>query len=159
MDGDGIQEILIHNDTGGCGGFGLFTTYVLKVEENDIRILFENFSEFDTGFESRFLDGYQMEIKNKITGYTLVYDVKEQYGEYIDGSSKMPSGKIMLDPFYVFEPKDTDDDGISEILCKQYTSYIGHADYTGTACCVLKFNNQTQAFEVINAWYEPNTEE
>ena len=54
--------------------------------------------------------------------------------------------------------KDVDGDGISEIICKQYSYYSYHNDYAGTACSVLKFNNQTQAFEVIDAWYEPNTE-
>ena len=158
VDGDGIQEILVHDNTGGVGGAGLWRTWVLKVENDDIRILFKNFNEFNTGFESRFLDGYQMEVKNNLTGYTLVFDVKNRYGEYIDGSSQLPAGNIWIDPFYVFEPQDKDEDGISEILCKQYTSYICHADYTGTACSVLKFNTQTQMFEVIDAWYEPNTE-
>lgn len=159
VDGDGIQEILVHSNTGGMGGFGVWETWVLNVEDNDIRILFKNFDEFDTGFESRFLDGYQMEVKNKFTGYTLVYDVKERHREYINSSDKMPSGKITLDPFYIFEPKDMDDDGICEILCEQYTSCIDHADYTGKACSVLKFNKQTQVFEVIDAWYEPNMQE
>ena len=158
VDGDGIQEILIHHNTGGCGGAGLYQTWVLKVEGNEIRILFENFNEFDTGFESRFLDGYKMEVKNKFTGYTLVFDVKDQYGSYIDANGGPPDGSIILDPFYVFEPTDTDNDGISEIFCKQYTSYHSHTDYTGMACSVLKFNKQTQVFEVINAWYEPYTE-
>lgn len=158
VDGDDIKEILIHHNTGGLGGFGLWRTWVLKIEGAEIHTLFENFNEFDTGFESRFLDGYEMEVKNKFTGYTLVYNIKERYGEYIDGSGKMPSGKIELDPFYVFEPKDVDDDGISEILCKQYSSIRSHADYTGTAHSVLKFNTDTQLFEVVDAWYEPNTE-
>lgn len=158
IDGDGIQEILIHHNTGGCGGAGSYHTWVLKVENDDIQVLFDNYDEFDTGFENRFLEGYQMEVKNKFTGYTLVYDVKDRYGEYIDHSEKLPSDKFMIDSFYMFEPKDTDGDGISEILCKQYTSIRMHADYTGTACSVLKFNTQAQAFEVIDAWYEPNTE-
>lgn len=156
IDGDGIQEILVHFNTGGCGGFGSYCSWVLKVENDGIRVLFEYSREFDAGFESRFLEGYQMQVKNNITGYTLVYDVKDKYGAYIDSSEKLPSGRFEIDSFYAFEPKDVDDDGISEILCKQYTSYIGHSDYTGTACSVLQFNSKTQAFEVIDAWYEPN---
>lgn len=159
VDGDGIREILVHSNTGGVGGFGLWYTWVLKVEGNDIRILFENYNEYDTGFESRFLDGYQMEVKNKITGYTLVFDIKESHKAYIDAIQKLPDGNIIMDPFYVFEPEDVDNDGISEIICKQYTSWQSHADYTGTACSVLKFNNQKQVFEVVDAWYEPYTSE
>ena len=159
VDGDGIQEILVHNNTGGVGGFGLWRTFVLKVHGNDIGILFKNFDEFDTGFESRFLNGYQMEVKNRLTDYTLVFDIREEHKNYIADSKELPDGNISLDPFYVFEPQDKDNDGISEILCKQYTSYRCHADYTGIACSVLKFNNQTQVFEVIDAWYEPYTSE
>ena len=159
VDGDGIQEILVHSDTGGLGGFGLWNTWVLKVDGNEICVLFENFNEYDTGFQSRFLDGYQMEVTNRFTGYTFVFDVKEAHKEYIANSAELPAGSILLDPFYVFEPADTDGDGISEILCKQYTHYRDHADYTGTACSVLKFNTETQLFEVVDAWYEPNIEE
>lgn len=158
IDGDGTQEILVHYDTGGCGGFGSYLSWVLKVENDEIRVLFFTWDEFDTGFESRFLEGYRLEVKNNITGYTLVYDVKDRYGEYLDASDKLPDGNFMVDSFCIFEPKDTDGDGISEILCKQYTSIRMHADYTGIACSVLKFNKETQVFEVIDAWYEPNTE-
>ena len=159
VDGDGINEIFVHHHTGGVGGFGSWCTWVLKVENDDILVLFANYNEFDTGFESQLLDGYQLEVKNSITGYTLVYDVKDKYGEYIDNSTTRPDLSFYLDSFYVFEPKDIDGDGISEIQCKQYTSYFGHADYMGSACSVLKFNKEAQTFEVIDAWYEPYIQE
>lgn len=158
VDGDEIKEILIHHNTGGVGGFGLWQTWVLKIKGNEIHTLFENFNEFDTGFESRFLDGYQLEVKNRFTDYSFVFGVKDSHKAYIANSQEMPAGNICLDPFYVFEPKDVDDDGICEIVCAQYSSIIGHADYTGTAHSVLKFNTATQLFEVVYAWYEPNTE-
>jgi hypothetical protein len=159
VDGDEIQEILVHHNTGGVGGFGIWEVWVLKVEGKEIKTLFYNCSEFDTGFESQFLEGYQMEVKNRLTGYSLVFDVKASYKARIDGSDTLLDDEIWLDPFYFFEPQDTDNDGISEILCKQYTSVFGHADYTGTACSVLKFNTQAQVFEVVDAWYEPHVEE
>lgn len=160
VDGDGVQELLIHYDTGGCGGFGSYQTWVLKLAQEELRVLFSGEGQFDTdtGFESRFLDGYHMEVTNRITGYQLVFDVKEAYRRQFEEGGKVLHYTIMLDSFYEFAPEDVDGDGISEILCKQYTSCIGHADYTGTACSVLKFNTQTQAFEVVDAWYEPNTE-
>lgn len=159
VDGDGSQEIVIHNNTGGVGGFGLWRVWVLKLEDDEFDILFKNFDEFDTGFESRFLDGYQMEVTNCITDYKLVFDVKEGHRKYIEEADKLPSDEIWLDPFYEFVPDDVDNDGISEIVCKQYTSIYGHADYTGSACCVLKFNTDAQNFEVVDAWYEPYVEE
>ena len=159
VDGDQIQEIFIQENTGGLGGFGLWQTWILKAEGSDIRVLFENFDGFDTGFCSRFLDGCQLDVTNRFTGYRLTFDAAPRYLEYIAGSQELPAGEIELDPFYVFEPTDTDNDGISEVLCKQYTSILFHNDYTGTACSVLKFNGETQAFDVVDAWYEPNTEE
>lgn len=159
VDGDGTAEILVHYDTGGCGGYGSWLSWVLKVENDDIGILFQNDDDFDTGFDSRFLEGYQMEVTNSITGYSLVFDVKKGHQNYIDECTQLPDGKIWLDRFYSFEPKDVDDDGISEILCKQYTSIFSHNDYTGTACSMLKFNKETQTFQVADAWYEPYIEE
>lgn len=159
VDGDGVQELLIHYDTGGCGGFGSYQTWVLKLVGDELCVLFDSNNPFDTGFESRFLDGYHMEVSNRITGYKLVFDVKEAYRRRFEQSGKVLHYTICLDSFYEFAPEDVDGDGISEILCKQYTSCIDHSDYTGTACSVLKFNTQTQTFEVVDAWYEPNTEE
>ena len=161
IDGDQVQEILVHNDAGGLGGFGIYQVWVLKPENDDLRTLFysdsEFDSEFDTGFESRFLEGHQLEVKNRFTGYKQIFDATV-YKEYIDGSDRLPEGNINLDPFYVFQPTDIDGDGISEIMCKQYTNILDHADYTGSACSVLKFNQKTQSFEVVKAWFEINTE-
>lgn len=159
VDGDGIQEIFIHSNTGGCGGAGSWLAEILRVEGNEIFRIFGNWNEFDTGFESRFLDGYQLEVKNHITGYNLVFGVTQSHRDYIADAKELPAGNIMVDSFYGFEPTDVDGDGISEVICKQYTSILSHADYTGTACSVLKFNTETQAFEVVDAWYEPYTEE
>ena len=157
LDGDGGREILVHHNTGGCGGFGSWQAWVLKVERGELRILFENANEFDTGFESRFLEGHRLEVKNNITGYTLVYDVTDRYGQYLDACQELPDYPFMLDSFFIFEPTDPDNDGVSEILCKQYTSIRDHADHTGTACTILKLTPE-QTFEVIEAWYEPNTD-
>ena len=159
VDGDGLQEILVHDNTGGVGGFGLWRVWVLELEGEEIRVLFENYNEFDTGFESRFLDGYQLEVSNYITGYRLVFDVKENHRRYYEESGEVPSDGIMTDPFFEFIAEDVDGDGISEIICKQYTSIFGHSDYTGTACSVLKFSKDWKTFVVVDAWYEPYIEE
>lgn len=159
VDGDEVKEILVHEDTGGVGGFGAWSTWVLKVENNNIRVLFENFNEFDTGFASRFTEDYLLEVQNRIAGYSATFDLKEAYREYIDNSAQLPDGNFDLDSFYAFEAKDVDADGISEILCKQYASILTHADHTGTACSVLKFDTEKQQFAVMDAWFEPNPEE
>lgn len=159
VDGDGVQEILVHSNTGGVGGFGLWYTWVLKLDGEEIRVLFENFDEFDTGFESRFLEDYQLEVTNRLTGYRLVFEVNEGWRRYLDELGKLPDWQIEMDPFCEFVPEDVDDDGISEIVCRQYTSIYSHADYTGTACSVLKFSKDWKTFVVVDAWYEPYVEE
>jgi len=160
VDGDKVEEILIHSNTGGNGGYGLWQTWVLKIEDGEIHILFENFDELDTGFKSRFLEDYKLEITNRFTGYKLVFDVKDSHKNAYKSAKEPPTGYTLnLDPFCFFEPEDVDHDGISEIVCRQYTSHIGHLDNTGTAHSVLKFNTQTQKFEVIDAWYEPYLED
>lgn len=153
VDGDGTDEILIHENTGGCGGFGLWRTWVLKVEKGQIRTLFENYNEFDTGFQSRYLENAQLEVTNRYTGYSLVFDRKEIYNSYPADTDP----NMMIDPFYHFAPEDVDADGVYEILCKSYTSILSHSDYTGSACSILKYDAQTQNFHVVDAWYEPNT--
>ena len=157
MDGDQIEEILILNGKDGHGGFGQWQVWVLKVEDNDLRILFENRNEFDTGFESRFLEGYQLEVTNRFTGYRQIFDATV-YKAYIDGSHALPKGNISLDSFCQFYARDVDNDGIYEIRCTQYAYILDHSDYTGMAQCALKFNQTTQSFEVLDAWFEINTE-
>lgn len=156
VDGDKVQEILIHHNTGGNGGYGLWQTWVLKVEDGAIHILFEDFDEFDTGFESQFLEDYRLKITNRFTGYELVFDVKDGHKKAYKSAKEPPTGyALLVDPFCHFEPEDVDQDGISEIVCSQYTSQFSHMDNTGTAHSILKFNTNTQKFEVIDAWYEP----
>lgn len=60
-----------------------------------------------------------------------------------------------VDSFNLFEPDDVDEDGISEIVCRQYTCLNSHADYAGSAMTVLKYNSDTQEFYVYDAWFEP----
>lgn len=160
IDGDAIQEIIVHYDTGGCGGFGSFVSMVLKLENDEIHALLETY-EFDTGFSSSFADGYQMTVVNEHTGYSLAFDAKEHYSEgFFDENGKAKSQySFFIDSFYEFAPQDVDKDGIYEIACKQYAHLQGHSDYVGDACSILKYNAETQTFEVIDAWFEPNTEE
>jgi len=159
VDGDGVQEIVVHSHTGGVGGFGLWYVWVLKLKDNEFYTLFKNFDEFDTGFDSRFLEGYRLEVTNRITDYKLVFDVKESHRKYLEDVGNLPTFELWVDPFYEFIPEDVDNDGISEMVCKQYTCIIDHSDYIGTAHSVLKFNTDTQSFEVIDAWFEPYIEE
>lgn len=161
MDGDGTDELIFHHDTGGCGGAGSFRSWVLKVQGQELQVLFEdpksNDPLSDFGFKSRMIDGYQMEVTNSITGYQLVFEAR-RYEKYCFDENGKPTSDcpfIVDSLFYQFEPQDWDEDGISEIVAKRHTSIRGRSDGVGVACCVLKFNTDTQKFELIEAWYEP----
>ena len=159
VDGDSIEEIFLCHDTGGIGGFGVYCNWVLKVDGDDIRILYEDPKErSDVGFKSRMIDGYQMEVTNELTGYQLVFEARKYDYYAFDENGKVNHGDysfFMDSLFYEFVPQDWDNDGTDEILAKRYTSFISRADYIGTACCILEFNMQSQQFEVVEAWYEP----
>jgi len=161
LDGDGVEEILFHQFNGGCGGAGQYNAIVAKLEGEDLSLLYSSLAgQMDTGFSSSFTDGYQMTVVNAHTGYSLTFDAKEEHKMFFDENGKVKSQySFFIDSFYEFEPKDVDGDGIYEIACKQYTDLLNHPDYVGNACSILKYNTDTQSFEVIDAWFEPYTEE
>lgn len=159
VDGDGMEEIFLCHNTGGNGGFGVYCNWVLKVDGDEIRILYEDPEERnDIGFKSRMIDGYQMEVTNELTGYQLVFEVRkyDYYAFDENGKVKREDYSFFMDSlFYEFAPQDWDNDGADEIFAKRYTSLISRADYIGTACCILKFNMERQQFEIVEVWYEP----
>ena len=164
IDSDGVQEIILHHNTGGCGGFGQYISWIMKVTEEDILIIWDSADLFDTGFNTGFkgvvADGYQLKVTHPVNDYVLLFEAKENHKIYFDETGKADCDhEFMIDSFYEFEPLDKDKDGVFEIYCKQYASLRGHADYVGSACSVWEWNNETNKLEIIDAWFEPNTED
>ena len=58
---------------------------------------------------------------------------------------------MICDGFVKFIPKDVDEDGIFEIECLQLYYLNWHRDFAGYAKSILKFNNEEQQFDVIQA--------
>lgn len=159
LTGDGVQEIILHHNTGGCGGFGSYISWVMKVTEEDICIIFEEDRSVDTGFIGSAVDGYQLKVQHSLTNYELKFDAKQEHELYFDGTGKADSDtKMEFDCIYEFEPLDEDGDGVFELHCKQYASLRDHADYVGSACSVWKWDEEAQKFTIAEAWFEPYTE-
>ena len=159
IDGDSLDEIIVQQIVGMSGGAGSYSSRIFKVVGDEIQEIFNSvilnpsggWSIFDTGFASEFLNEYKLKITNSITGYSTVIDISERYiDEFFDenGMGKR-NVSIWCDSFMKFYPEDADGDGSFEIVCLQYVSLDSHPDYIGDAKSILKFNPQTQEFEVI----------
>ena len=168
IDGNGIEEIIIHQCIGMTGGGGQYLARIFKVENEEIKEIFCNLTSngnkhvrWKTGFVCEEKPDFQLEITNTFTGYTETIDLstdKESYvrlGRYDDNGNVIKHTDISTDTFLTFIPKDIDNDGICEIYCEQYTSHLGHAQYIGHAISILKYNAYIQDFEVIDAWFDP----
>ena len=158
-DGDNDCEIISVEDAGGNGGAGSFLCSVFDFRDGDIFEMFaaNPIKEFDTGFSCQVQEGNSIEIINSNTDYSqVVYpDRNEEYFDsFYDENGELKETKLYVDSFYEFIPEDVDSDGVYEIVGKQYTWIQFHADYIGSAVTVLKYNNEAETFEVVDAWFE-----
>lgn len=157
VDGDEIDEIILQQTVGMTGGAGQHSSYVFKVVNDEIQEVFNSSTAdlYDTGFTSCLKNDFKLEVQNKFTGYVEILDFgkKSQYiGVYFNEIGKVIcNATIWCDSFREFIPTDIDNDGIFEITCLQYVSLYSHADYIGDAKSVLKFNCDTQKFEVLES--------
>jgi len=172
VDGDKQEDVIIHQAVDAFGGAGQYRTMAYKVTDSELKELFKSPSDselFDTGFRSKFLEGYKFQINNLYTGYSETfgfrnYRSKEVYWDE-NGRPYTPDTSdeslLWVDSFYNFCPKDVDGDGVFEFECEQYSCLYGHSDYIGDAKTVLKYNAKTLAFEVVSAefklYYELDT--
>ena len=144
LDGDGLDEIILHQCVGMTGGAGSYISRIFKVINNEIIEIFnspdyngsiEDGVSFDTGFAAVLKNGFKMEIKNKFTGYKKTLDLSAKKEIYLDAffdkygkvikSDRTEGDWITVDSFFEFVPKDVDRDGIFEIVCLQYVSFLG----------------------------------
>lgn len=149
MDGDGVDEIIIHFEVSGNGAT---ITRIYKAADNSI-VNVANLDDFDIGFVSEFENGYKLKISNEFTGYVQDIDIKQWFSaDYFDATGKSISqDEIFLRPFSTCNAKDTDEDGIFELFCSQEVILEG---YIGEALVVLKYDLQTAGFKVIDAVFE-----
>lgn len=145
VDGEKGEEIVLHIDYAGNGGYGSYAGVIYKVEKDGISTIFD--SETDklvTGaFESRLEAPFKAVVYCRDTGYEKVLDFTDkEFSEkkYIfdaEGNPIVDYG-VNFDSFYRFESKDVDKDGIYEIVCRQYASLGSHVSCVGFTQCVFE---------------------
>jgi len=181
IDGDGLDEIIAHFYTMAARGPSS-ASCVLKYENSEITALLyadgTNIDENqincpDLGFEVTYRDGYQYCIANVITGYEKIVDVRNEegpwgiifddngniniehplYGSYFERDK--PSKNLCLQSnFLIFQPIDFDHDGIFEIIAAQDFEQNMQLYYgLGTSYGILKYNPQSNTFDVIKALF------
>lgn len=169
LDGDGLDEVIVHRCVDLFGGAGQYISQVFKVNDWHIDEIFSTLSSsgiFNSGFGSELKDGFKLEISNVFTDYKTALDFSDSPEEYRSfywlENGKIgredTTGYLRIDSFYEFYPEDVDEDGVYEIICTQYTSLHGHSDYTGDAKTVLKYNEKYKTFEVVDAEFIPYEE-
>lgn len=163
LDGDKDKEILLQEVKGMSGGSGQYLSRVYDFTDSEIKKIFTSYDKenkyYNTGFDCTLLENHMLRIDNAFTGYTTTFEVVRENEEYFqwwyDDDGDLRNTSLWVDSFNRFEPEDVDDDGISEIVCRQYTCLNNHADYAGSAITVLKYNSDTKSFYVYDAWFEP----
>lgn len=145
VDGEKGEEIVLHIDFGGNGGYGSYAGVIYKVEKDVISTIFD--SETDklvTGaFESRLEAPFKAVVYCKNVGYEKTLDLTnwnlsdKKYFYDSEGNPSVDYG-VDFDSFYKFEPKDVDKDGIYEIVCRQYASLGSHVSCVGFTECVFE---------------------
>ncbi|MBR4071009.1 MAG: hypothetical protein IKK26_00445, partial [Clostridia bacterium] len=65
---------------------------------------------------------------------------------------------VSIDCINSIEPKDVDNDGIYELICKRYSSLGAHVGYLGDAVTTLKYDKSSNSFKIIDAEFIPYKE-
>ncbi len=163
LDGDGDNEIILQECVAMSGGIGGYRSRVFDYADGKVTEVFSysnsNDEKFDTGYSIVILKNRQFKINNKHTGYCEVFtqesDNEEYFKYWYKENGEAEELSILVDSFYGFSPVDFDGDGIMEIACRQYVSLIGHSNGIGWAKTILKYNQDSSAFEIVDTKFEP----
>ncbi|MBO5196579.1 MAG: hypothetical protein J6C03_05735 [Clostridia bacterium] len=160
VDGEQGDEILFMIDTGGNGGAGSHSTYVYNINNNKIsNIYHSDYSNNNHGFSTKLIEPFKVEIKNNYTGYTSVIEVQNEFRIFFDEQGKPKvATQVIFDCIYNLEPRDVDNDGIYELICKRYSSLGLHSSYFGDAVTTLKYDKSSNSFKIIDAEFIPYKE-
>ncbi len=157
VDGEQGDEILFMIDNGGIGGAGSHSTYVFNINNNKIsNIYHSDYSNNIHGFSTKLIEPFKVEIKNNYTGYTSAIDVQNDFIYLFDEQGKPTSDiPVSIDCINSIEPKDVDNDGIYELICKRYSSLGSHSSYFGDAVTTLKYDKLSDSFKISDAEFIP----
>ena len=183
FDGDGYDEILIGYDNLSAITFSA-ANLILKVTNVGVKVLFfaDGFNDpsaqinwVDTELEFTFEDNYTVSFRSLPMNYTVSFDAHEildeqlliaiydedgllntshpLYGNYFEKDVWIKNARLY---FYApFSPIDIDNDGIYEIIAGTHFHYYPQVhEIFGTEFTLLKYNSETEAFEIIDVVFE-----
>ena len=169
IDGDGLDEIIIHQRIDAFGTPGQFSSLVFKVVYDEIQVLFDfrsfdsegNYVDYyDTGYISALINGFKVEIHNLFTSYSVILDFSAslvKLDRYFDekGNVLEQLETIGSSSFYKFIPVDIDGDGVYEIECYQVVRSFFPGGSIGYTKSILRYNPHLRLFEVARAEFFP----
>ncbi len=145
LNGDGVDEILVHDMVDSFGGAG---QYVLKVYIKSNDYSYGEIFDSDTYLEAH----PNMDIQTIPIGkgvyafqhseleFCKEYNVPDSVYPYLfdeNGNAQEPH-LFRIDSFNTVEIADVDTDGCDEIVLHQYTSIGWHANYIGDCISIFK---------------------
>ena len=154
LDADGEDEIILHQVLDNFGGVGQYLSRIFRVEDSIVEILC---AEADsTGYRCEPMADHQFKVFNEFTNDSDIFDISSIYPEeYFDETGKLTNEiEIFYSSFLKFEPKDIDEDCFFEIECTQVLYLDQHRNFLGYARTVMKFNKETQKFDVVQSKYQ-----
>ena len=160
VDGDRDCEIILQETVGLIGGVGSYLSRILDYQDGQIVELFSTAGvhNFRNGFSIELQENHHFTIRNAHTGYSETFILEGKSDAYFEGwydlNGQISKRELMLDCYNRFVPWDVDEDGVCEIICRQYAYLIGHADGIGMGEIILKYNTTTASFEIIQADFE-----
>lgn len=165
FDGDGYSEILLQQAVDAFGGAGQFFSRVFKFKNGSFETIFSSQIDnklIDTGFRLEVLENETFKITNSDFGYQETFKVHSEHREaflpYMYNENGDPDfHPLWVDSFNEFKATDIDNDGVYEILGKQYSCLSYHNNWFGDCYTVWKYNNETESFEISDAWFEPRS--
>lgn len=127
VNGDGIEEILVHVDSGGNGGAGYFYSMIFSWESGNLTEIYNSThksSKISTNFALGYEDGFTYHIENYQTGMDIKLASSDTHIRF-DETGKLR--KVLeteqltcSENFLDFRFADMDSDGVYEIIAAEY---------------------------------------
>jgi hypothetical protein len=163
IDGDKTDDIIMQSTVGMTGGAGQYASQVYRVTEDGIEQVFFNSSKdpYYTNYTGVISSDCKMTIYNPAFLHDVQFDYpnKQLVNELLSENENPNVNEVLyadvqVDSDKEFVPVHIYGDGIYEIECEQYTSFFGHTDYVGDLKTVLKYNAETNSFDIVYSWFE-----
>lgn len=166
IDGDKTDDIIMQSTIDMTGEVGSYVSQIYRVTGTGIEQVFLNSSNkpYYTNYTGVISSDCKMTIYNPSFVYKVVFDYpKDQYlnalfSEYSTQTTNellyLTEDSIYVDSFELFVPVDLCSDGVFEFECSQKISIFRNSNYIGDLKTVLKYNPDTELFDIIYSWFE-----